>query len=133
VEAVKSKILIVDDQPARRRMLVGLIAEQIEAMICLEADSADSASKALEHQPVDFAIVEISPHPAGRCGLAETIKLRCPMLPVLAVSTERYSLKSVDKNREIAPEQSDRILAGIRYMDSLRKSGLLGFTVVVDL
>ena len=130
----RCNILVVNDHDERRRMLVNLIQREIKPQLCVEADSVDSASETLKRQSVSFAIVEIRPGSRKGIKLAESIKLRCPTLPILAVSIEQDNFKYVNNpDKEVKEDGLNRILSGIRYMNSLTKSGISGFTVAVNI
>ncbi|MBN1796840.1 MAG: hypothetical protein JW804_09225 [Sedimentisphaerales bacterium] len=130
----RCKILVVNDHKDRRQMLVNLIQQQVGPKTCLEADSVHSASQAIDKQPVSFVIVEIAPHSKNSVRLAESIKLHCPKIPILAVSPERITDRDVDNsNNDIGLDKINRIMAGIQYMESLTNSGLSGFTVAVNI
>lgn len=126
------RILVVDEHPRLRQMLVSLIKEKTEIEHCLEAQTLDVASKALNGQGVDFALVDISCDPCRGARLAEMLRLRCPMLPVMSVSIEAKPSAEAIQKAAISPEQIETILAGIRYMQSLVMAGLSGFTVRIE-
>lgn len=127
------KVLIVDERPLVRQSLMRLVRSQIKSDRCLEAENAECARNALEKQDVDFAVVGCSmPNQRGP-HLADRIKLACPSLPILAVQGN----PSPSEQGTGLPENTgssagnDRILAGIRYVQSLTESGVSGFTVLV--
>lgn len=125
------RVLIINEHPAIRKMLVSLINEEPDVDVCFEADSIEVAYRTLEKQTVDFALVDISSNPRKGTRCAELLKLRCPMLPVMAVSTCPKSALDAKPQDSISTEQAQSILSAIRYMQSLLKCGLLGFTVSV--
>ena len=127
--SMSRSVLIVNEHPAVRKMLISLINEEPEVDVCFEADSIEVAYKTLEKQTVDFALVDISSNPRKGTRCAELLKLRCPMLPVMAVSCTKAPMGT--KQTSISSEQAQSILSAIRYMQSLLKCGLFGFTVFV--
>ena len=129
----RNTILVVDDHPLMRKMLVDLINDKIDAQFCLEADSTEIASTTFDHEAVDFALLDISANPDDGIRSAELLKLRCPMLPVMAVCIQGKGKTEKTINTIINPQQTDRILAGVRYMQSLVRSGLSGFTIFVKI
>jgi DNA-binding NarL/FixJ family response regulator len=120
-------MIIVDEHPAIRKMLVNLISEKLDVEFCFEAESVEVASKTIDCQTVDFALVDVSGNMRDGARCAELLKLRCPRLPVMAVSVETGK----NSKTSISSEQAERILAAVRYMQSLIRSGLSGFTVFV--
>jgi DNA-binding NarL/FixJ family response regulator len=125
------RVLIVDECSAIRKMLVGLINEELDVDLCFEAESIEVAYETLDCQAVDFALVDVSSNLRGGTRSAELLKLRCPMLPVMAVSVKTEAPTNKSSKAFISAGQAERILAAIRYMQSLVRSGLSGFTVFV--
>ncbi len=129
--AMSGKVLIVDEHPTIRKMLVNLINEKLGVELCFEAESIDVASETFDCQTVDFALVDVSSNQREGARLTELLKLRCPMLPIMAVSVKTNALTDKSSKTPISTEQAERILAAIRYMQSLVRCGLSGFTVFV--
>ena len=129
--SMSRSVLIVNEHPAVRKMLISLINEEPEVDVCFEADNIEVAYKTLEKQAVDFALVDISSNPRKGTRCAELLKLRCPMLPVMAVSTCPKAAIGTKPQDSMSTEQAESILSAIRYIQSLLKCGLLGFTVFV--
>ncbi len=129
--AKSGRVLIIDEHPAIRKMLVSLINEELDVDLCFEAESIDVASETFDYRTVDFALVDVSSNPREGARSAELLKLRCPMLPIMAVSVKTNALTDKNSKTFISTEQAESILAAIRYMQSLVRSGLSGFTVFV--
>jgi DNA-binding NarL/FixJ family response regulator len=127
-----ARILVVDEHARLRKMLVDLVKEKTGIAFCLEAETADVASKTVDGQAVDFALVDISSDPGRGARLAELLRLRCPKLPVMSVTIEGKPAAQAIHKADISPEQIETILAGIRYMQSLIRAGLSGFTVCIE-
>lgn len=128
---VSGRVLIIDEHPTIRKMLVSLINEKFGVDFCSEAESIDVASETLNSQTIDFALMDISQNRRQGARLAELLKLRCPKLPVMTVSIRQETVTGKKPEAPISAEQAERILAAIRYMQSLVRSGLSGFTVFV--
>jgi response regulator RpfG family c-di-GMP phosphodiesterase len=128
---ISGRVLIVDEHPAIRKMLVGLINEKLGVDLCFEAESIEVAYETLDSQTVDFALVDVSSNLREGTRLAELLKMRCPMLPIMAVSVKTNAPAGKDSRALISDGQAERILTAIRYMQSLVRSGLCGFTVSV--
>jgi chemotaxis response regulator CheB len=129
--SMSRRVLIINEHPAIRKMLVSLINEEPDVDVCFEADNIEVAYRTLDKQTVDFALVDISSNPRKGTRCADLLKLRCPMLPVMAVSTCPKAALGTKPQDSISTEQAESILSAIRYMQSLLKCGLLGFTVFV--
>jgi DNA-binding NarL/FixJ family response regulator len=127
----RESILVVDDHPQMRKMLVGLIKDKIKAKCCFEIDSVEIVTTNIDRERVDFALLNISADPCGGRKTAELLKLRCPLLPVMAVSVSGIDGIDESGTSDISGEQIETILSGIRYMQSLIRSGMSGFTIFV--
>jgi len=86
----KTRILIVDGRPAVRQGLTQLINRESDFVVCAEAENADQALGAVEKNHIDLAIVDISMERKNGTLITETIKSRCPNMPVLTVSTTEF-------------------------------------------
>jgi hypothetical protein len=131
-----ARILVVGEHTGLRSRLMELVNREVGSGSCLQADSAEQAAKTLQNHRVDFAIVNVPVQHCRGPHLAEKIKLRCPAIPILAVSVTRQKLPrdgaaETESSQQLNPHTAERIVAGIRYMQSLSHSGVSGFTVVV--
>lgn len=128
----QSNILVIEEKEERRRLLVDIIEREIKPRKCIEAESAETASQNVDQQSVSFAIIESHHFSQKDKKIADNIKLCCPMLPVLEVLIERDEFNCVNTpKKEVSKYEIDRIISGIRYVESLTKSGIAGFTVVI--
>jgi DNA-binding NarL/FixJ family response regulator len=125
------RVLVINEHPEIRKMLVSLINQQPDVEACFEADNIEVAYRTLDKQTIDFALVDITSNPRKGTHYAELLKLRCPMLPVMAISNYPQAAIDTKQQASISTEQAERILSAIRYMQSLLRCGLLGFTVLV--
>ena len=82
----KTKILIVDDHHVLRRGLMQVINEEPDLEVSAEAENATQALEAIEKQPVDLAIVDISLEGTDGIKLTARIKSECPHIPVLVLT-----------------------------------------------
>jgi DNA-binding NarL/FixJ family response regulator len=133
----KTRILIVDNDTVVRQKLIPLINRESDLLVCAEAEDANQALEAIETQQVDFAIVNIPPRQTGAPVLTEKIKLQCPSLPVLILSIHEESLHNF---QALTPETQEdetefmmfeKIITAIRYVQSLLKSQISGFSIFV--
>jgi DNA-binding NtrC family response regulator len=130
----RCNILVVEEHGGHRRNLVKIIEKEIKPKRCLEANNIESASETIERYSVAYAIVEIHPKSKKGMKLAEEIKLSSPMLPILEVLVERDDFNYVNNSdKKVTQYEINRIISGIRYMQSLTNSGISGFTVAVNI
>jgi DNA-binding NarL/FixJ family response regulator len=131
------KILIVDGNLSVRQGLSQLIDREYHLGLCAEADNASQALAAIEKYQLDFAIVDISPGSETSAQLAEGIKLQCPNLPVLILSINdevfyyKDALSGMIPKSDIDQQAAEKIIEAIRYIQSLLKSHVFGFAVLV--
>lgn len=131
-----ARILVVDEHPSLRSALTSLVGKAIGYGSCLQANSAEQAAMTLQSQRIDFAVVNVPVQCCRGPHLAEKIKLLCPAIPILTVSvkpkkTLHDGTTELKHPQHIDSLTAERIIAGIRYIQSLSHSGVSGFTVVV--
>lgn len=135
----KATTLIVDGHPVIRQALTRLINEELDLGVCAEAEDANQALDAIGKQQFDFAVVDISEGSKANIQLAEAIKLQCPDLPILILSMHNEALYSKGTSFQQGPrdvENQDvieQIIEAIRYVQSLLRSRVFGFTVSVKI
>lgn len=84
--AAKKKILIVEDHPIFRAMLVQLIEQELGMTVCGEADNIRDALTLIEQKLPDAAIVDLTLSGSGGLELIKDLKARHLQLPVLVLS-----------------------------------------------
>ena len=135
----KATTLIVDGHPVIRQALTRLVNQELDLGVCAEAEDANQALDAIEKQQFDFAVVDISEGSKANIQLAEAIKLQCPDLPILILSMHNEALYSKGTSFQQGPrdvENQDvieQIIEAIRYVQSLLRSRVFGFTVSVKI
>lgn len=133
----KTRILIVNGHPAVRQGLVQLINQEADLRVCVEAGSANQALDAVKKQQIDMAIVDISLEKTNSVHAAEKIRLQCPNLPVLVLSMhneilhDRSTLEAGAGEYIVDQEATKQILKAIRYIQTLLRCQVFGFTVLV--
>jgi DNA-binding NarL/FixJ family response regulator len=90
--AVKKKVLIVEDHPLFRAMLVQLISQELGMMVCGEADNIKDALTIIERSHPDAAIVDLTLQGSGGLELIKELKARNIGLHVLVLSMHSESL-----------------------------------------
>jgi DNA-binding NarL/FixJ family response regulator len=88
----KKKVLIVEDHPLFRAMLVQLIGQELGMMVCGEADNIKDALTLIERTHPDAAIVDLTLQGSGGLELIKELKARNIGLPVLVLSMHAESL-----------------------------------------
>lgn len=86
IEGDKKSILIVDDHYMVRRGLVEFLSQQPDLSVCDAVASAQEAIEAVEHEPIDLAIVDISLGGMDGLQLTDVLKRKHPGLVVLILS-----------------------------------------------
>lgn len=84
--ADKKKILVVEDHPVFRAMLVQLIENELEMAVCGQADNTRDAMTLIEQTLPDAAIVDLTLRESSGLELIEDLRRRHNRLPVLILS-----------------------------------------------
>ena len=135
----KTRTLIVDGHPIIHQALTRLVNREPDLGVCAEAEDANQALDAIEKQQFDFVVVDISPGSKANMQLAEAIKLQCPDLPILVLSMHNATLYSKGTSFQQEPRDVEnqhvieQIIEAIRYVQSLLRSRVFGFTVSVKI
>ena len=82
----KKQILIVEDHPLFRAMLVQLIDKELGMAVCGEADNIKDALAIIEQQAPDAAIIDLTLAGSSGLELIKNLKARHLRLPVLVLS-----------------------------------------------
>jgi DNA-binding NarL/FixJ family response regulator len=133
----QTRILVVDGHPDVRRSLIELISREDTAASCLDASSTRQAWAIVDKQQVDLVIVEVSPGRLEEVRLIEKIRLQCPTVPILILSVDDDTVKAERKGQRLVEpyirkqEARDKILKAVRYVQSLVRTQVHGFTILV--
>jgi DNA-binding NarL/FixJ family response regulator len=84
--AAKKKILIVEDHPLFRAMLVQLINQELDMTVCGEAENIKDALTLIEQTLPDAAILDLTLKGPSGLELIKDLKARNLRLPVLVLS-----------------------------------------------
>jgi len=90
--AEKKKILIVEDHPVFRAMLVQLIEKKLGMTVCGQADNIQEAITLIERTRPDAAIVDLTLQGPSGLELIKDLKARHHHLPVLVLSMHEEHL-----------------------------------------
>ena len=118
----ETRILVVDDHALVRRGLVRLVDAESDLTVCAEAENAEEALEAVEHQRVDLAIVDISLGGTNGLELTEIMKSRYPDILVLVLSVHdglfyaRRALGAGASGYVAKHEASEKIIAAIHQI-----------------
>lgn len=116
----KTRVFIVDDHPLLRKGLGELINQQLDMIICGEADDAPEALKAICQIQPDLVIVDISLKSQNGIELIKNIKAINPSTQVLVLSMHDESiyalrvLKAGAKAYVMKQEVVDKVMEAIR-------------------
>lgn len=121
-DAGRSRVLLVDDHPIVRQGLAQLINATDDLIVCGEASTAREAIEAIEANPPDIAVVDISLEDRNGVELIKDILLRKPGLPSLALSMFDEAMYAVRVLRAggrgyvMKQETPKKMLAAIRQV-----------------
>ncbi len=88
----KKKVLIVEDYPLFRAMLVQLIDEEFGMIVCGEADNISDAMEIIDRSLPDVVIVDLTLQGSSGLELIKNLKIRHISLPVLVLSMHSEKL-----------------------------------------
>ena len=88
----KKRLLVVEDHPLFRAMLVQLITQELEMVVCGETDNIRDAMGLIEELRPDAAIVDLTLAGSGGLELLKDVKARHIRLSVLVLSMHPESL-----------------------------------------
>ena len=88
----KKKVLLVEDHPVFRAMLVQLIEKELGMTVCGQADNIQEAMTLIEQTKPDAAIVDLTLDGSSGLELIKDLKARHNPLPVLVLSMHEESL-----------------------------------------
>ncbi|HQF37958.1 MAG TPA: response regulator transcription factor [Opitutaceae bacterium] len=117
---LKTRIFIVDDHPLLRKGLGELINQQLDMIICGEAEDAPEALKAICQIRPDLVIVDISLKSQNGIELIKNIKAINPSIQILVLSMHDESiyalrvLKAGAKAYVMKQEVVDKVMEAIR-------------------
>lgn len=117
---MKTRVFIVDDHPLLRKGLGELINQQMDMIICGEAEDAPEALKAICQIHPDLVIVDISLKSQNGIELIKNIKAINPSIQILVLSMHDESiyalrvLKAGAKAYVMKQEVVDKVMEAIR-------------------
>lgn len=135
----KKRILIVEDHPLFRAMLVQLIDKELGMMVCGEASNIKDAMALIEQTRPDAAIVDLTLEGSSGLELIKDVKARKIRLPVLVLSMHEEGLYAervlragakgyISKNESPAEviEAIRKVMAGRIYVSERVTGAILG-------
>jgi DNA-binding NarL/FixJ family response regulator len=126
----KTTILIVSDNSIIQQELSNLINREADLEICIEAKCTDQAKGTIEKQQADLAIIDIS---------SNTTRFQYSNIPVIVLSMHnedshtKHTLPAETKEYFADKKATEQIIKAIRYVQSLLRSQIFGFTLAVNL
>jgi DNA-binding NarL/FixJ family response regulator len=118
--AGKKMVFVVDDHPIVRQGLALLINQEVDLMVCGQAEEMHSALRAIQSNRPDILIVDISLNGPDGLELLKNIRLTSPRLPVLILSMHDESIYAERALRAGAngyimkQEATEKVLVAIR-------------------
>ena len=133
------KVLIVDDHAIVRRGMVSLLQEHFKDVSCSEADNARAALDAVQREPWDLALVDISMPGRNGLDLIQEIRQEHPAMPILVISSHEekdYALRALklgasgyvskQSAADVLVTAVQRVLSGRRYISPALAEHLAG-------
>lgn len=116
----KTRVFMVDDHPIVRQGLGLLINRESDLTVCGEAESAQSAMRAVASAEADVLIVDISLNGPDGLDLLKNVRTRYPNLPVLILSMHDESvyaeraLRAGAQGYIMKQEATEKVLVALR-------------------
>jgi DNA-binding NarL/FixJ family response regulator len=120
IRKAKARVLLVDDHPILRKGLAQMINQEVDLMVCGEAEDASKAFDAFANLQPDVALVDISLKRGNGIELIKNVKARYPDLPILVLSMHDEALYAERALRAgslgyiMKEEATEQVLAGLR-------------------
>ncbi|HOE67493.1 MAG TPA: response regulator transcription factor [Candidatus Hydrogenedentes bacterium] len=117
--AGRAGVFIVDDHPVVRKGLALLINQEQDLYVCGEAEDAAAALAAIERNPPDIVLVDISLPGVTGIDLIRQIRARCPDMAILVLSMMDESmyaeraLRAGARGYVMKQEATDRLISAI--------------------
>jgi DNA-binding NarL/FixJ family response regulator len=134
-----TRILIVSNNSTIQQELAKLINHEADLEFCIEAKCTGQAQDAIEKPQVDLAIVDICSKDTKGFRVADTTRFQYSNIPVILLSMHNEALHTEHtlpaKTKEYFADKkaTEQIIKAIRYVQSLLKSQIFGFTLAVNL
>lgn len=118
----KKQIFLVDDHPLVREWLTNLINQQLDLVVCGEAENARQAIQAILAIKPDIAIVDISLKDSSGIELIKDLRQRLPATFVLVLSMHEEShyaeraLRAGAKGYIMKRETTRKVISAIRQV-----------------
>ena len=85
-DQIRKRVLVVDDHPIARKVLVNIINQEADLAVCAEAEGEAAALGALETLQPDIAVVDWSAKDRDACALITTLRQSHPQTPLLVLA-----------------------------------------------
>lgn len=116
----RARVLIVDDHPILRHGIAQLLDREPDLQACAEVAGKDEALAALDAQPIDLAVVDISLEGVSGIDLIKTVRVRHPEVRCLVLSMHdealyaERALRAGARGYVMKHEATKRIVAALR-------------------
>jgi DNA-binding NarL/FixJ family response regulator len=135
----KTRILIISDNSTLYQELSQLIKKEADLEICIEPEGSGQAQTELEKQQVDLAIVDITSRDTNCFRVSDTTRFQYSNIPVILLSMQNeaphteHTLPAGTKEYFADQKSTEQIIKAIRYVQSLLRSKIFGFTLAVKI
>jgi DNA-binding NarL/FixJ family response regulator len=135
----KTRILIVSNNSTIRQELAKLINHENDLEICNDPQGDCQTQDAIEKHRVDLAIIDITSRDTNCFRVTDTTRLQYSNVPVILLSMHNEAMYK-EHALPAEPEESlfnqqaiEQIIKAIRYVQSLLRSKIFGFTLAVKI
>jgi DNA-binding NarL/FixJ family response regulator len=114
------RVYLVDDHPLMRESLEALLKQELDLVICGEADNAKRAQREILEKKPDLAILDISLNESSGFDIIKSLKAEAPRLKIVVLSMHDEKLyaerciRAGANGYVMKREASDRIVGAIR-------------------
>ena len=116
----KIKVLLVDDHPIVRQGLAELIRQEIDMVVCGDAEDAPGALKAIAELNPDIVVADLTLRETSGLDLIKDVRIRHPQLPVLVLSMHdeafyaERALRAGARGYVMKEDATEKVLTAIR-------------------
>jgi DNA-binding NarL/FixJ family response regulator len=116
----RKRVYLVDDHPLMRESLEALIKQELDLVVCGEADNARRAQREILERKPDLAILDITLNESSGFDIIKSLKAEAPRLKIIVLSMHDEKLyaerciRAGANGYVMKRESSDRIVGAIR-------------------
>lgn len=119
-QSIRKRVLLVDDHPVLRMGLANIINQEVDLVVCAEADGERTAFAAVQANQPDIAVVDWSLQGRDAAELISTLRQRHPQIPILVLSMHdellyaERALRAGAQGYIMKQEATEKVIEAIR-------------------